>query len=126
MDALLDELLKAVFVAVSGVVGTLLVALVAKLLQRIGLAVSAEQQAKLEKLAQDAVLATEEWARAKAKAELQKVLPEEKLTQAVTQLLAKVPGITQDEAVALVNQELPKLRAASAGFVRATTAAAGQ
>ena len=109
MDALLDELLKAVFVAVSGVVGTLLAALVVKLLQRIGLAVSAEQQAKLEKLAQDAVLATEELARARIKDGVGKVASAEKLTQAVELLLRKVPNISQEEASVLV-QHPPVVR----------------
>lgn len=122
MDTLLDEALKAVFVAVSGALGTLLVALLVRLLQRVGLSISAEQQAKIEKLAQEAILAAEELARAEIKAGAAKMPSEAKLTQAVEDLMAKVPKLAADEADAVIHAQLARLRAASGGALLRTPA----
>jgi uncharacterized protein YoaH (UPF0181 family) len=73
---------------------------------------------------QDAILATEEWARAQVKGKVLKILPEDKLVRAVEQILAKVPGISEQEAIDLVNQELPKLRGAAGDFLKAASQAA--
>lgn len=124
MDDIYGELIKLGFTILTVMVVPLVTAILIKVLKRIGLSVSAEQQAKLEKLAQDAILATEEYASARIKAQLVKLLPAEKLTKAVELLMDKVPGITPQEATLLVQQELPKLRASAAGFLLAATTAA--
>lgn len=120
MDALLDEALKAVFVAVAGSLGTLLVAILVKLLQRVGLSVSAEQQAKIEKLAQEAILAAEEWARAEIKAGSLKMPSTAKLVQATEDLMAKVPSLTAEDADAVIHAQIAKLRVAAGGALLRT------
>lgn len=46
-----------------------------------------------------------------------KIDPSVKLETAVTRILEKIPGITSDEAVKLVKEELPKVGLGAAGFL---------
>jgi type II secretory pathway component PulK len=124
METLTDGVIQLAFTILTVLLVPLLTAILAKVLKRVGLSVEAEKQAKLEKLVQDAILATEEWARAQVKGKVLKILPEDKLVRAVEQILAKVPGISEQEAIDLVNQELPKLRGAAGDFLKAASQAA--
>jgi len=119
MDTLISELVKLVFAVAVVVLVPLAGAFAVRLLQKLGISIDAEKRAKLEKLAQDGILAAEEYAHAKIVAGVEKILPAAKLAYAVKHLLDQVPGISTEEAEALVNQELPKVRAATGDFLRA-------
>lgn len=123
MDTIVTELIKLLFAVATAVAVPLALKFVYLWLQKMGLSLDAEKRAKVEKLAQDAILAAEEWALAKLKIG-DKVISADKLDAAVAHLMGHVPGITIAEATALVNQELPKMRASAQGFLAAARAAA--
>jgi len=122
MDLFIDELVKTVLLALVPVVAGLVVSVLVRLFQRIGLQLSAENQARTEKLVHDAIFFAEEKVASAIKRGVKPV--DTKLQTAVKQVLDKIPGITQDEAIVLITAELPKLGLGTAGFARSVVTAA--
>ncbi|MDE2621255.1 MAG: hypothetical protein KGL54_13935 [Sphingomonadales bacterium] len=85
-------------------------------LKKRGLDLSAEQQAKLEALAQKAILAAEEWARGLAK---QGSAPSSaaKLNAALAIVREALPGASEAALAAAVNSGLASLRVAAPAAV---------
>jgi hypothetical protein len=123
MDEIIQQVLTAVLTALATVIGGFVIAWLNKLRQRVGLQADAEQDAKVRAAVQNAILSTEERLRAEA---LKRVAPlasrsEAKMAETMTKVLAAIPGVTAGEAARLINEELPKVRAAvapaAAGFL---------
>ena len=85
-------------------------------LKKRGLDLSAEQQAKLEALAQKAILAAEEWARGLAKAG-QVPSSAAKLNAALAIVREALPGASEAALAAAVNSGLASLRVAAPAAV---------
>jgi len=126
METILDEVVKLVFSVAALVIAPLAVALVARLLRKVGLSLDAEKQAKIEKIARDGILLAEEKAARLVKAKLRPMLSSEKLAMAMKHLLDQVPGISTDEAELIVTQELPKVGVGATAVFAATRQAVTQ
>jgi hypothetical protein len=124
MDDLQTEIIRTVLAIATPVLATLATALIVKALQKIGLSVDAEKQAKLEYLATQAILRAEEWAAARIKAQVGSTTAAMKLEKALTDLTDRVPGISREEAAALVHATLPKLQLGATGFLQGVRSAA--
>ncbi len=85
-------------------------------LKKRGLDLSAEQQAKLEALAQKAILAAEEWARGLTKTG-QVPSSAAKLNAALAIVREAVPGVSEAAIAAAVNSGLASLRVAAPAAV---------
>lgn len=120
---LTTELVKWALAIAAPIVSAFLVAIMVKVFQKLGLQIDAGQQMKLQSLAQQAILSSEEWAAAKIKANFT-VTAKMKLERALTTMLDKVPGISTEEAALLIEAELPKLNLGATQFVRAAREAA--
>jgi hypothetical protein len=125
MENIIQQVLQATLALVATVVGGYVVAWLNKLRQKVGLQADAEQDHKVRAAVQNAILSTEERLRAETMKRIEPVVgrAEAKMTETVTKVLDAVPGVTREEAVTLVNEELPKVRAAVAP---ATSAFLGQ
>lgn len=119
MDEIIQEVIKALFTLLATAIGGVTIALLNKLRKKYGLQADAEQDAKVRAAVQNAILATEERVRAEAIRRLQPTsnVIEAKMASTVTQVLDAVPGVSHEEATRLVNEELPKVRAATATFM---------
>ena len=121
MDVFIDEVIRLVFAVATVVAVPLVTALVVRYVQKLGLTISAENQARLETAARQAILASEEWAAAKVKAKLpEKITSEAKLAHAVTHMVDQIPSVTTEQAEAIVTAQLPIVRKAFADFFAAT------
>lgn len=114
MNDLLTEALRTILQTALAALVPMLIALIVQQLRKVGLQVNAEHQAKLEHYAQLAALEAEEWASQRIKAHIGQVLPREKLERAIATLLDRVPGITRQEATAIIHAQLPLLGAGAA------------
>lgn len=94
----------------------LLVAAIVQFVRKLGMDLSASQQAKLQVIAENAVLAAEEWAVSRIKRKIP-TPGESKLARAVESILFKVPGVTEDEAKELINAALPKVGLGATDFL---------
>lgn len=99
-----------------------IVGIAVQVLRRVGLQVSASQQARMQAIAENAVLAAEEWAVARAKRKFP-VSSDQKLERALETILYKVPGIDREEAKELVDAALPKVGLGATDFLRQLKAA---
>jgi len=114
MEQLVEELLKAFGIVLTGA----LVALVVKLLQRMGIALDVERMQQLESIARQAVAKAEEIAAGHAKAQVREWTGAEKLSAAVTEIVAKLPRVNREEAKSIVQAVLPSMGiGAAAGAV---------
>lgn len=115
MDVIVSELVQVV----GSVLAAALVALVVRLLQKVGLQIDAEKRAHLEAAAVQAVARAEEWAAAQVKAKLAKKIPSaEKFERAVADVLDRVPGVDRAEAEAIVTSALPAMGVGASAGVR--------
>lgn len=114
MDALIDELLKGFGVVLVGMV----MWLVQRLLQRMGIELDIKRQQQLESMARQAVAQVEELAAEHAKTALREWSGPEKLSAAVTTIVDKLPRVDREEATAIVQAVLPSMGiGAAAGAV---------
>ena len=122
MDLVIDELVKKVLQAIAPIIAAGIVAVLGLFARKIGLQISAENQARVEKMAHDAIFLAEEKVTALVK---RGVTPmQTKLEMAITHLVDKVPGITVTEAEQIITAELPKLGLGAASFARSVVLAA--
>lgn len=125
MNEFLAVLSKTVLEIAAPVLAMLLTALLVKGVQKLGLTVDAERQAKLEYFAQQAVLRAEEWGASRIKGNPQAIMTASmKLERALTDLTDKIPGISRDEASELIHATLPKVGAGAAVFLQGVRKAA--
>ena len=120
---LTQELIKTVLAVATPIILGYVLALLHRLVKKAGFTLSAENEARLEKAAYDAIYHAEEWAAARIKARIDTTAAD-KLEHAIATMTAKVPGLTADEAAALVHQNLPKLQLGAAGFLQGLRRAA--
>ena len=123
MNDFLLEALKTLGVIFAPILAALVTALLVHALQKAGLNLDAEKTARLEHFVQQAILRAEEWAATAAKRNMPPASGM-KLAKAITDVVAKVPGITDAEATALIQAELPKVGLGAAGFLGAVRTAA--
>lgn len=108
---LVNQILVAVMAAATPVLVGLVMALLIKLLQRLHLSISAEQQAKLEALVRRAILKVEEVMAARIKKGLP-VTSADKLESAIAEVTGQAPSLSRSEAASLIHAQLPLMRAA--------------
>lgn len=116
-ELVMDEMVKLTFAIVLAVVVPLVVAILVRVLRRLGFDLDAEQQARAEKFMRDAILGAEEWAARRLKAKMH-VASAEKAKHALAVFLARTPGVTQNEAERLLDQELPKVGAGAVAALK--------
>jgi len=108
MDVMIDQTVQIL----GAVVAAALVGVLVKLFQRFGIALDQERQDQLQSVARQAVAHAEEWGAAKlrgvAKSKL-KSLSRDKFELAVTDVLAKIPRVSREEAEAVVTAALPQM-----------------
>lgn len=104
---LLQTALEGVLAAAAAALAPVLVVWAINQAKKIGLQVSADQQAKLEYLTKQAILRAEEWAAARVKVNLP-VSAGDKLTQALNDLTASA-GIDAQTASDAIHATLPQL-----------------
>jgi outer membrane scaffolding protein for murein synthesis (MipA/OmpV family) len=124
---LTTQIVAVVFAIVAPILSTLIVGLALKALQKLGLTVDAEKRAKLEHLTAQLVAQTEEWASARLKAGVS-VAAAEKAQHYLKLAADALPGVSTEEAHALAQQTLGKIRMGTAAVlsdvrVAATTGA---
>lgn len=101
---LYDEVIKILGAAL----GMLLSAVLVQVLRKLNLQLSAEQHARLETYTAEAIRFAEEWASQRLKAN-KPVNSAEKLEQAIAALVDRIPGITREEAIAIIHAQLPRV-----------------
>jgi hypothetical protein len=116
MEQVVQQLLTELIKVAALVVGGFAVAALHKFRLKVGLQADAEQDAKVRAAVQNSILATEEGLRAEAK-RLTGSAGDQKMADAVTKVMDKMPGLTVGEASTLVHEELPKVRALEAPAV---------
>ena len=109
MNDVLVEVVKFALAIIAPILSALLVALAAKGLQKIGISLDAEKQAKLEHLVAALVAQTEEWASSRIKAGIP-VTAADKASYYLQLAADKIPGVSTDEAHALAQTILGRLR----------------
>lgn len=112
MEELINELVKVAGTALAGVA----IWALTQLARKYGYQVSAERHAQLEAIARQAILVVEEKASAIVKARLDAMSPGEKLSGAIELVVAKVPGVSRDEAAEIIHAQLPVVRGAAVDF----------
>lgn len=98
---------------VAGIGGLVLMAVgwaATNVARRFGVELSASRQAQIEHFAQLGIGYAQEMARQWATEHASKMHPAQKLEAATTFLLDRVPGVTLEEAEAIVHAKLPGLR----------------
>lgn len=117
MERFIDEAIKAGVAILVPVISGYVIVVLHRLAKKFGLQVSAEQDLKVRAGVQNILLGIEEAARAAA-ARTGADVPssDEKLTDAAAQIVddPAIPIETRFEAETIINQELPKVRAAIA------------
>ncbi len=109
MEDLVVELVKFVLAILAPVLSALVVGLAYKGLQKMGISLDAERQAKLEHLVAALVAQTEEWASSRIKAGIP-VTAAEKASYYLQLAADKIPGVSADEAHALAQTILGRVR----------------
>lgn len=117
---LITEFLQTLFFALATGLAGVLVRVAVSYLEKLGLEVDEAKQEKAERVALDAIMSVEErfiydneyvqWAEKQADRFFGHVdRKKAKLAAAMTIVIAKLPGVTVEEAQAIVDQGLPKL-----------------
>jgi len=123
LEDLFSEIVKAVFAGVVPLIAAGVVWVLVQLARKIGWSISADQQALIKIAAQDLIFRYEEKVAALAKAEIA-VPADYKIRSAVKALLEKFPSISEEEARAIIEAELPKVGLGAAAAVKAGREAA--
>ena len=115
MDLLIDEIVKLL----GGVLAGALIALVVKLLHRVGLQINEDREKQLRAVAVDAIARVEEWAASHAKRKLKtKITGADKLESAVADIIDRIPGVSHEEAEAVIHSMLPHMNMGAAAGTR--------
>lgn len=114
---MLDAFVNTVIAIATPVVAGLVVALLVKGLKHISISLNAAQEQRLRGVAEDAVMYAQEWAADRIKRHIPTNGPA-KMTQAVTMILDRIPGIDDEEAERLVKAALANLEMGATEFLR--------
>lgn len=116
METFVDEAIKAAVAILVPIISGYVIVVLHRLAKKFGLQVSAEQDLKVRAGVQNVLLGIEEAARAAVKNGHAPPSSEAKKLEATAQIVedADIPIASKFEAEALINQELPKVRAAIA------------
>jgi hypothetical protein len=118
LDTLLPEIVKTIIAALAPLIAAGLVWVIVQLARKLGLSISADQQAIIKVTAQDLIFRYEEQAAALMKDKIA-VPADYKIRGAMTGLVDKFPNITREQARAIVEAELPKVGLGAAATFRA-------
>jgi hypothetical protein len=113
-DLLVNALL-ALIIPILGALSTQLIRWINQWLTERGLALSAAQHTRLNELAQAAIAAAEEWARAQAKRGIS-VPGDIKMATATTILTEQLPHVSHTTLTAAINAQLATIRTTSPAF----------
>jgi hypothetical protein len=108
MEGLIDQTVQMV----GAMLAAALVAVLVKLFQRFGIALDQERQDQLQSVARQAVARAEEWGATQLKGLAKRKLPAlgaEKFERAVTDVVARIPRVSREEAEAVVQAALPQM-----------------
>ena len=105
MELFIDELVKGLGAVLVGA----LIALIVKLLKRMGIALDVERMQQLESSARQAVLRVEETAATQLKNKVSEWTGPEKLHAAVTDVITRLPRVDAEEAERIVKAVLPTM-----------------
>lgn len=109
MNDVLVEVVKFALAIIAPILSALIAALAVQGLRKLGISLDAEKQAKLEHLVAALVAQTEEWASSRIKAGITTTAADK--AQYYLQLAAdKIPGVSADEAHALAQTILGRVR----------------
>lgn len=125
MQAVLDQILAIVIQGSVALILPAIVALIVQAARKYGFQIGAEQQARLQVIAENAVLAAEEWAADRIKQQVP-TSGFKKFERAADILLSKVPGISDEEAHDLIHAALPKIGLGATDFLSKVRAAQKQ
>jgi hypothetical protein len=114
---MLDALFTPVVQALGSALVAAVLALIVQLVRRIGIDLTAQQQAKIEHYARLAIQAAEEWAGRQIKAHLTPPQSVDKLVYATKYLLTRVPGLTEAEAQDLIHAQLSAVGKGAAAYL---------
>jgi len=107
------DILVALLIPALTALTTQLIMFIGQQLKKRGLDLSAEQQAKLEALAQKAILAVEEWARGQFKTSGIVTTGDVKMGLAKNIVSEQLPNVSPELVEAAINTQLATLRVAS-------------
>jgi len=108
LDGILGEIIKIAIGLIGAVIVPVLSAAAVQALRKLNFEVSAENQAKIERITGDILLEVEEWASRRLKANLP-AESEDKLQRALSKVLVRVPGLSEEDALNLIHETLPKI-----------------
>lgn len=117
MDGVMQTVLAPVLEALATAAVAAFLALVIQLARRVGLDLSAQQQARVEHYARLAIAAAEEWAARQIKEQHEAPASADKLAYAIQALLMQVPGVSEQEAEDVIHASLERLGKGAAAFV---------
>lgn len=109
----------ALYAALATAVTTLVSIVMAQLARKYSFQVSAERHAQLEAVIENAILLMEEKGKNVLKAGLEGLTPAEKLEGALAYVAEKLPGVSREDAAAVIHAKLPVVRGAIASFAAA-------
>lgn len=115
MDPMYAEVVKVVGGIIASALGMLLIWIATQAARKLGLSVSAEQQAQLQYFAQQAAKKMEEIAAAKFKSTGKIMSPSEQMAGAVETVMANLPRVAAAKAASAVTSALPELGIGAAG-----------
>jgi len=92
------------------VISGFVINLLNKLAKKYGIEISETNKQLVEQYAYDAIAYAEEWSYKKLKIDNVSVESEEKFNKAVLQLLAKVPGLSEEKAKDIIVSKMPEFR----------------
>lgn len=110
---MLEQVIEIVGSALAVTLAPLIVIVVVRIAKKLGLDLSAEQQARLEKTAQDAIMRAEEWAAQKVNQSGGIVKPDsiQKLGVAVDHVKQELPKVATAKVVAAIESNLARVGA---------------
>ena len=116
MSDVFDAFVRATITISVPLIAGLLVALLVKGLKRVSISLNAAAQDRLRRIAEDAVMYVEEWAADRIKRHIP-TSSGEKLNNAVTTILDRVPGVSEEEARKIVKATLANLQMGATQFL---------
>ena len=115
MDPVYQEVIKVVGGIIASALGMLLIWIATQMARKLGLSVSAEQQAQLQWFAQQAAKKMEEIAAAKLKSTGERMTPAEQMAGAVEAVMENLPRVDASKATSAVTAALPELGIGASG-----------
>lgn len=122
MDPVYQEVIKVVGGIIASALGMLLIWIATQMARKLGLSVSAEQQAQLQWFAQQAAKKMEEIAAAKLKSTGERMTPAEQMAGAVEAVMENLPRVDAAKAASAVTAALPELGIGASGPIAVAAA----